>query len=500
MLFNSVQYLIFLPIVILIYYLIPKNKYRNLFLLIVSYVFYGCWIPKYLVLILGTTGLTYLTSLLINRVNNTKSRKIFLAFGIAINLLILFIFKYSNFFIENINDVFEFLNMNFRFNETFSIMLPVGISFYTFQSIGYCIDVYRRDVKCEKNFITYALFVSFFPQLVAGPIERSKNLLNQFYEKHSFSYPDAVYGMRYILTGMFRKVVVADVLAIFVNGVYNNVYQYNGLTLIVATILFAIQIYCDFSGYSMIAVGSAKLLGFNLMKNFDSPYFSSSISEFWSRWHISLSTWFKDYIYIPLGGNKKGFKRKLINLTIVFLVSGLWHGAAWTFVIWGILHAVYRVVEEVYKRCVESMKFKYNILYKYHKILKIFFTFILVCFAWIFFRANNINNAIYIIKNLFDSFSIELLITNFTNIVTNTFFYSKTLRMFLLFVITFSLLHLFIEDYMQYKKKCNISNIYDKLKWYRYIDYFLLTVIIIVVFAFMNSIYGQTGQFIYFQF
>ena len=499
MLFNSIQYVLFLPVTVLLYFILPK-KYRNLFLLIVSYYFYGCWMPKYLILIIGTTWLTYTTSLLIDKSNSLKKKKNFLALGILINLIILFIFKYSNFFIENINDLFQFLNIGFNFHEGFSIMLPVGISFYTFQSIGYCIDVYRKDVKCEKNFITYALFVSFFPQLVAGPIERSKNLLSQFYEKHSFSYSGAVFGMRYILIGMFRKVVIADLLAIFVNGVYNNVYAYNGLTLIIATLMFAIQIYCDFSGYSMIAIGSAKILGFDLMENFNSPYFSSNISEFWSRWHISLSTWFKDYIYIPLGGNRKGFKRKIINLIVVFIVSGLWHGAAWTFVIWGVLHAAYRIVEEVYKRCVEPVKFRYNFLYKYHKIFKKLMVFALVCFAWIFFRANNINNAIYIVKNLFSDFGIGTVITNIENIVTNTFFYSKTLRISLFFILSFSLLHLFMEDFIQYKKKYTISKIYDNMKIFRYIDYYLLTLIIIIVFAFMNGIYGQTGQFIYFQF
>ena len=359
--FNSLQYLIFLPIVFLVYYALSyiynyvKNKKKakifnfcNLFLLIASLYFYGSWMPKYLILILGTIFITYFTSILIDKY--PKKKKLFLLFGIIINILILFVFKYYNFFISNINDLLGLLKINYTIKDTFNFMLPVGISFYTFQSIGYCIDVYRKDTKCEKNFIVYASFVTFFPQLVAGPIERSNNLIKQFHEVHKFSYSKGVEGLRYILSGMFRKVVIADMCAVIVNGVYNNLSDYSGLILIVATFLFAIQIYCDFSGYSMIAIGSGKLLGFDLMENFKSPYLSTSIREFWSRWHISLSTWFKDYIYIPLGGSRKGFKRKLINIFIIFMISGLWHGAAWTFVIWGVIHATYRVIEEIYKR------------------------------------------------------------------------------------------------------------------------------------------------------
>ena len=499
MIFNSIEYVIFLPITVLVYFLLPY-KYRNCFLLIASYFFYGSWLPKYLILIIGTTLITYFVSILINKNDSIKSKKIYLALGIIINLTVLFIFKYSNFFVHNINKIFDIVNINLNFNDNFNILLPVGISFYVFQSIGYCIDVYRKDVECEKNFVTYALFISFFPQLVAGPIERSKNLLPQFYEKHKFSYAKAICGMRYILLGMFRKVVIADLLAIFVNSIYNNVYQYNGLTLIITTIMFAIQIYCDFSGYSMIAIGSAKIFGFDLMENFKSPYLSSSISEFWNRWHISLSTWFKDYIYIPLGGNRKGFKKKLINLVIIFFVSGLWHGANWTFIIWGIIHAVYRVIEELYKYCVEPLKFKYQFLYKWQKILKILMTFSFVCIAWIFFRANCFNDARYVIMHLFDSFNLNVVSADFEKIVTINFFNSKILRKTLFLIILFSISHLLMVDVAQYKYKKNISELYDKLKYYRYFEYVFLPLVIMFVFAFLNSVYGQTGQFIYFQF
>ncbi len=500
MLFNSVSYVIFLPIIVLIYFLIPQ-KARNLFLLIASYYFYACWMPKYLILIIIPTLLTYFISILMDKLENDKKRKLLLFIGIFINLAILFVFKYFDFFTNNINDLFKLLNININLNIKWSILLPVGISFYIFQSIGYCIDVYRKDVEVEKNIITYALFISFFPQLVAGPIERSKNLLKQFHEKHSFSYENAVCGMRYIIVGMFRKVVIADLTAVFVNAIYNNVSNYTGLTLIFATLLFAIQIYCDFSGYSMIAIGSAKILGFDLMENFKSPYFSQNISEFWNRWHISLSTWFRDYLYIPLGGNRKGFKRKLINIFIIFLASGLWHGAAWTFIIWGLLHAFYRLVEEIYKKYFNNSSNKFKNL---KVLLKIACTFFLVCFAWIFFRANGINDAFYVIKSSLmitsEGGSLRSLLNNIFLIINTSFFNSHTLRYFIIFIMIFGIIHLILEDYIMYKNNYNISSFYQKLGKFRYIDYYILTVITIFVFVLLNAVYGQTGQFIYFQF
>lgn len=344
MLFNSYNFLIFFPIVVLVYYAIPK-KIRYIWLLIASYYFYMCWNAKYALILLFSTAVTYASGLLIDRANNkieddkkrTRWKKIFVALSFIINLSILFLFKYFDFAVENINRILSHLNMQLL-NPSFDVVLPVGISFYIFQALSYTVDVYRKDVKAEKNFLRYALFVSFFPQLVAGPIERSKNLLEQMYEVHKFDAQRVKDGLLLMIWGGFQKIVIADRVAIVVDTVFNKFPQYGGMYIVVAAILFAFQIYCDFSGYSIIAMGAAKVMGFRLMENFNAPYFSMSVAEFWRRWHISLSTWFRDYLYIPLGGNRKGKLRKYINLMIVFIVSGLWHGAQWSFVIWGALN------------------------------------------------------------------------------------------------------------------------------------------------------------------
>jgi len=343
MLFNSYDFLIFFPIVTLIYFLIP-HKVRYIWLLITSYYFYMCWNAKYALILLFSTTITYVAGLLIEKANKIKDekrskkwKKVFVTISFVINLLILFLFKYFDFAVENINSILILFNMKVL-SPSFDVVLPVGISFYIFQALSYTVDVYRKDVHVEKNFFKYALFVSFFPQLVAGPIERSKNLLKQIHERHYFDGQRVKDGLLLMIWGGFQKIVIADRVAIVVNTVFNNFPEYGGMYIVVAAILFAIQIYCDFAGYSTIAMGSAKVMGFELMENFNAPYFSTSVSEFWRRWHISLSSWFKDYLYIPLGGNRKGKTRKYINLMIVFIVSGLWHGAQWSFVIWGALN------------------------------------------------------------------------------------------------------------------------------------------------------------------
>jgi len=394
MLFNSYNFLIFFPLVTLIYFAIP-HKIRYIWLLIVSYYFYMCWNAKYALILLFSTAVTYVSGLLIARANNkienekkkTKWKKIFVALSFIINLSILFLFKYFDFAVDNINRVLTQFNMTIL-NPSFDVVLPVGISFYIFQALSYTVDVYRKDVEAEKNFLRYALFVSFFPQLVAGPIERSKNLLGQLYEKHYFDAQRVKDGLLLMIWGGFQKIVIADRVAIVVDTVFNNFPTYSGMYIIVAAILFAFQIYCDFSGYSIIAIGAAKVMGFRLMENFNCPYFSMSVSEFWRRWHISLSTWFRDYLYIPLGGNRKGKVRKYINLMIVFLVSGLWHGASWAFVIWGGLNGLFQIIGERLKNvrdwCVK--KFHLNREAASHKIYKILTTFILIDFTWIFFQ------------------------------------------------------------------------------------------------------------------
>lgn len=511
MAFNSVKYVIFLPIVVLIYFLIPirknknnSNSYRNIFLIIASYYLYMCWVPQYAVLLFFSTALTYITSIILDRIDNKKYRKVCLITSIVLNLGILFIFKYYNFFIYNINSILINFGINWNF-PTSSLLLPVGISFYTFQTIGYSIDVYRKDIKAEKNFINYTLFVSFFPKLVQGPIEKAKDIIPQFKEIHKFDYSSSVEGLRMILIGMFKKVVIADTVVIYVNAVFNNVEQYTGLTLLFAVFLFSIQIYCDFSGYSDIAVGSAKLLGFRLMENFHAPYFSQSIGEFWNRWHISLNNWFKDYVYIPLGGNRKGFRRKLINLFIIFLLSGIWHGASWTYIIWGALNGIYRVVQELIRKCCKPLEFNYKSLYKAKKVIKIVITFGLICFSWIFFRANTINDAVYIVQNMFTNISITNLINNCYTIVNESLVNVSTMRYFYFGIIIISILILFMIDIKSCKKSGNqkalATNVLVRInKAIRWGIYIIFTVTIIWMFIVQNGIFGQTGQFIYFQF
>lgn len=341
MLFNSTDFLIFFPIAAIGYYMIP-HRVRYLWLLICSYYFYMCWNPVYVLLILFSTIITWVSGILLEFVKRRNmqehKRRIYknmcVIFSFTLNLCVLGYFKYANFFIDTINYVFKQLHIVYH-APSVDILLPVGISFYTFQALSYTMDVYRNEIKAEKNILRYALFVSFFPQLVAGPIERSKSLLCQLNEKHKISFEKIRSGFMLMLWGYFLKMVIADRIAIVVDVIYGDYTEYNGWYLIVASILFAVQIYCDFAGYSTIALGAGEIMGFSLTDNFNAPYFSQSVAEFWRRWHISLSSWFRDYLYIPLGGNRKGKTRKYFNLMIVFLCSGLWHGAHWNYVAWG---------------------------------------------------------------------------------------------------------------------------------------------------------------------
>lgn len=341
MIFNSMQFLIFFPIVFLIYFLFPP-KIRYIWLLVASYYFYMCWNPKYIFLILFSTIVTYISGIAIERVKEKKTdnkRKIYylrgcVAIGFILNLLILFYYKYFKFTVDSINRLIGIINLQIAM-PFYDAILPVGISFYIFQALGYTVDVYRGEIKAERNFLRYALFVSFFPQLVAGPIERSKNLLSQVEKPTYFNVDHARQGLITMAYGLFMKVVVADQLANIVDPIYNSWSEQSGMNLMAATVLFAFQIYCDFEGYSQLAIGSAQVLGFHLNPNFRTPYLCTSIRDFWQRWHISLTSWFRDYLYIPLGGNRKGKIRKYVNTMIVFLVSGLWHGASWHFVVWG---------------------------------------------------------------------------------------------------------------------------------------------------------------------
>ena len=398
MLFNSIDFLIFFPIVVLIYYVIPQ-RIRHIWLLVASYYFYMCWNAKYAILIIISTVVTYIAGILIQRVSH---RKLVLAGSLVINLGILLYYKYADFLVSIIVRVFEHLGIRMTV-PAFDIMLPVGISFYTFQALGYTIDAYRNRIKAEKNFIRYALFVSFFPQLVAGPIERSENLLSQFDKTRKFDFDRAREGFMLMLWGYFLKIVIADRIAPFVDTVYGDHLSYPGMYLVAATVLFAMQIYCDFAGYSTIAIGAAKILGIDLMENFNAPYLATTVAGFWRGWHISLTSWFKDYLYIPLGGNRKGRLRKYLNKLIVFLISGLWHGADFTFVIWGGLNGLYQIIGEVLqpvrRKAAQILHFNGESLPG--RLLRMLATFVFVDFAWIFFRADNgVRNALDIIKSM----------------------------------------------------------------------------------------------------
>ncbi len=409
MLFNSFDFLLFFPIVCILFFLSP-HKYRWLILLLASCYFYMYFIPVYIFILAGTIVVDYFAGILIEK-SKGKERKYYLIISLISNILVLAVFKYYNFILDNLTAILESVGLHNHLSYL-SILLPVGLSFHTFQAMSYTIEVYRGNQKAEKHFGIYALYVMFFPQLVAGPIERPQNVIHQFHKKINFNLSNFAKGSKLMLWGFFIKVVVADRLSVYVNAVYSNVDHHSGITLLLATLFFSIQIYCDFAGYSYIAIGSAKILGFDLMTNFNRPYFAKSISEFWKRWHISLSTWFRDYLYFPLGGNKVAKYRWYFNLFIVFLVSGIWHGANWTFVIWGALNGFYlifAIVTQRYRNVINNFlglnKNKYVFSF-----IQIITTFLLSSFAWIFFRANNVNDAFTIIHKISMGLTSDLFV------------------------------------------------------------------------------------------
>lgn len=389
MLFNSLSFLLFFPVVCAVYFLLRDNRWRIPFLLLASYYFYMNWKPVYAVLIMASTVVTYLCGLLVDgEGGNRKRKKLFLVLNIVINLGILSLFKYHNFLNDSVFFILDLCGMRWPV-PNLDLLLPVGISFYTFQAVGYSVDVYRGTIRAERNFLTYALFVSFFPQLVAGPIERARNLLPQFHAEHSFSYDNAAEGLKQMLWGYFMKLCVADVLAEYVDAVFDNIGQHNGASVLLAAVFFSFQIYCDFGGYSNIAIGAARVMGFRLMENFHRPYLSPDIRVFWKRWHISLSSWFMDYVYIPLGGNRVGPVRHKFNLLVTFIVSGLWHGANWTFVLWGALHGFYQVLNSLLRRWIPGG----GDMRMCGRVLRTLFCYLLVVLAWVFFRANTVDDA-----------------------------------------------------------------------------------------------------------
>ena len=415
--FNSIGYIAFLLVNVLVYYLLP-HRARAYQLLLSSYFFYMCWNPTYALLMLLSTVVTYGCGLLVGG-NVLHRRKLWLALSFVLNLAILFFFKYFNFLSGMIGQGLAMLGLSWQ-PPLLDVLLPVGISFYTFQALGYTVDVYRGDVQPERHFVRYALFVSFFPQLVAGPIERSGNMLHQIKEFHPFKPENLRDGALPVLWGLFKKVVLADNLAVLVNAVYNAPGAHSGGAFVLATVAFAIQIYCDFSAYSDIARGSAKMMGFDLMENFRCPYFATSIQDFWRRWHISLSTWFRDYLYFPLGGNRKGKARQILNLMIVFFVSGLWHGAALTFVVWGLLNGLYQAISILLRPVKEKVLSLLHIGEKNPALhlFRILFTFFLTCLAWVLFRANSLADAAAIFQSLLalpqTGFTVDIMLMNIT--------------------------------------------------------------------------------------
>jgi D-alanyl-lipoteichoic acid acyltransferase DltB (MBOAT superfamily) len=475
MLFNSLEFLLFLPTVFVLYWFVFKNQLRaqNILLLVASYIFYGWWDWRFLSLIILSTAIDYFVGFQMQKAEVISKRKLLLALSITANLGMLGFFKYFNFFVQSWVDAWAGVGITMQ-GTTLSIILPVGISFYTFQTLSYTIDIYRKQLEPAKSFIDFAAFVTFFPQLVAGPIERASHLLPQFYSKRKFDYDFAVTGVKLIIWGLFKKVVVADNCAFFVNPIFDNPDAFSSAELTLGMLFFAFQIYGDFSGYSDIAIGVSKLFGFDLMVNFKFPYFSRDIAEFWRRWHISLSTWFRDYVYIPLGGSRGSKLFQLRNVMVIFLVSGFWHGANWTFIFWGLLHSFLflPLLFGNWNRTNVTSK-----TYGWLDFIKIAITFVLVCFAWVFFRAESITLAFHYLDELtrLDSFSLRFFMKN--NAYTLLFF--------------ISLLSIFILSFREFLWVLqNKETPYLNRYW---------SLFILVLIFFMGSFKNQM-DFIYFQF
>ncbi len=480
MLFNSVEFLFFFPFVTILFFISP-HSYRWFILLVASCVFYSAFIPIYLFVLFFTILVDYIAGLYIEKSTGILKR-IYLIISLVCNLGILVYFKYYNFFIGSLNELFSFINLSYNI-KLISIILPIGLSFHTFQAMSYTIEVYRGNQRAERHFGYYALYVMFYPQLVAGPIERPQNILHQFHIEKFFEYPKVISGLKLMLWGLFKKVVIADRISVLTDLTYSSPHSHSSLALLLSIILFSFQIYCDFSGYSDIAIGCARVMGFDLMKNFNNPYSSSNISQFWSKWHISLSTWFRDYLYIPLGGNKKSSLITYRNILIVFLLSGLWHGANYTFLIWGGIHGFILIIYNAFIRNSElnKMLLRYNA----YKVMSQIFTFSLVSIAWVFFRANNLSDALYILNSIPEGFlTLMTSIINFR--ISNPIPVSNSV---ILISITFILLMQFFEMYKSSIVKYLSGNLY-----YRWIFYYLIVFTILFFGVF------EDRQFIYFQF
>ena len=515
MLFNTPQYILFLPLVVIVYYCLP-GRIRYIWLLVTSYYFYMQWNPLYITLLFSCTLLTYLCGRIIEKLRKDvtdtseesvrkkaclKQKGCFII-CILLNLAILGFFKYFQFGISILNLLLSYIHMN-GISWKSDILLPVGISFYTLQALGYLIDVYRGDIYAEKNLLRYALFVSFFPQLVAGPIERSRNLLVQLHTPQPLSYKNIRKGLLLVLYGLFLKMVIADRAAMIVDTVYQDSAAYPGFYVIVATLFFSVQIYCDFYGYSTIARGSALIMGIHLMDNFNAPYYARSVKEFWRRWHISLSGWFRDYLYIPLGGNRKGRLRKRGNLLAVFAVSGLWHGASFAFILWGILNGTYQVAEDVVEEILERTKRlreKWRHILREEgekpisrlsrKILQTAFTFLLVSFAWLFFRAGELGQAKVLLVNMIQ--------TNNWRILFDGSLYELGVAKNYMNVLLGAILLLFVVDYHKYHDR-DVAEAFLRQGWWFRVSGIMLLIFTILLYGCYGKMY-DIQQFIYFQF
>ncbi len=497
MLFNSVEFFIFFPFVVLLYFIIPK-KVRWIWLLASSYYFYMSWNPKYALLIGASTIITWGGGLFIqacgkNGRKGIRFRKSCLVGCIVFNLGVLFFFKYYDFVSANIEKVIKKIGEGGL--PSFDVVLPVGISFYTFQALGYVIDVYRGDVEAEKNPLRYALFISFFPQLVAGPIERSGNLLRQMHEVHTFNYERVKNGLLLMGWGFFEKLVIADRIALLVADVYDHYTNYTGLQIGVATILFAFQIYCDFAGYSDIAVGAARVMGFHLMKNFRDPYSAVTVNEFWRNWHISLTTWFRDYIYIPLGGNRCGKVKKYRNLLVTFSVSGLWHGASWNYVAWGVMNGIYQIIGDITKPWRTGLKKKWRIRTECwsYRLFQRLVTFALIDFSWLFFRANSFMTALGMLQHGLISIGVMSMLNPETLMGINTMALDE--KDF--YVMLIGLVVLMLVDY--FRKRIDLKALLSGQNMvFRWMVYYLM-IFIVLIFGIYGPAYDSSA-FIYFQF
>ncbi len=485
MLFNSLQFIIFFAAVTAAYYILP-HKLRWIMLLIASCIFYMAWRPELIILILFSSLLNYSAALGISKGMGKKA----LVPALIINIGLLFVFKYLVFISTSLAKLYAYLGREYPIGE-FDIVLPMGISFYTFQGMGYLIDVYRKEYKAEKNFFRFALFIMFFPQLVAGPIERADRLLKQLFRRNKFDADNISMGVKYMLMGYFKKIVIADRAAVLVNTVYNSPKDFNGIAFALATVFFAFQIYGDFSGYSDIAKGCAKVLGIDLMQNFNRPYFSSSIKDFWKRWHISLSTWFRDYLYIPMGGSRCGWLRRNFNLLVTFCVSGLWHGANWTFLLWGFLHGIYQVIENTlfrFKKWKDSTAKRLVMAATWP--FRWMITIVLVLIAWIPFRANSISDCIYIFRNI---------TTGFDRIYDMQFLYdtlnSLGLGVFDIIVVTAAIVFLMAVELISFAFE-DVNVMMCKLPFvFRFAFYYIVAAFIIAA-----GVFSGLGEVIYFQF